>query len=91
MTDHKPLITLLSPSRGIPLLVAAWLQRWAWLLSAYSYDIEFRRTNEHSNADGLSRLPLPVQPPSSTEATFVIGQIQCQWIVVLKLPDKIPF
>ena len=82
MTDHKPLTTLLSPSRGIPPLVAARLQRWAWLLSAYSYDIEFRRTNEHSNTDGLSRLPLPVQPPSSTEATFVIGQIQALPVTV---------
>ncbi len=29
------------------------------LLSAYSYDVQFKRTDAHSNADGLSRLPLP--------------------------------
>ena len=81
VTDHKPLTTLLSP-RGIVPLVAARLQRWSWLLSAYSYGIEFRRTNEHSNADGLSHLPLPVQPHSSTEATFVIGQIQALPVTV---------
>ena len=82
VTDHKLLTTLLSPSRGTPPLVGARLQRWAGLLSAYSYDIEFRRTNEHSNADGLSHLSLPVQPPSSTEATFVIGQIQALPVTV---------
>ena len=59
VTDHKPLKTILSPKKGIPTLAAARLQRWAWILSAYHYDIEFRPTNEHGNADGLSRLPLP--------------------------------
>ena len=34
------------------------MQRWALFLSAYSYNIRFRPTKSHSNADGLSRLPL---------------------------------
>ena len=58
VTDHKPLITLLGPTSGIPTLAAARLQRWALILSAYSYDLEFRPTQLHSNADGLSRLPV---------------------------------
>ena len=29
------------------------------MLSAYQYNIEFKRTKAHGNADGLSRLPLP--------------------------------
>ena len=36
------------------------MQRWALLLSAYSFKIEYRNTKEHANADGLSRWPLPV-------------------------------
>ena len=58
VTDHKPLTTLLGPKKGIPSLAAARLQRWALLLAAYSYDIEFKPTQRHGNADGLSRLPL---------------------------------
>ena len=58
VTDHKPLTTILGPKKGIPPIAAARLQRWALTLSAYSYDIRFRRTSEHGNADGLSRLPL---------------------------------
>ena len=58
VTYHCPLLTILGPNKGIPPMVAARLQRWAIKLSAYTYDIEFRRTTEHSNADGLSRLPL---------------------------------
>ena len=59
ITDHKPLVTILGPKAGIPTLAAARLQRWAIHLSAYSFSIEFRGTEKHGNADGLSRLPLP--------------------------------
>ena len=58
LTDHKQLLTILGPKHGIPPLAAARMQRWALLLSAYSYDIEFRPTDLHANANGLSRLPL---------------------------------
>ena len=44
LTDHKPLMTILGPKTGVPPLAAARLQRWALLLSAYEYDLEFRPT-----------------------------------------------
>ena len=66
VTDHQPLTTILSPKRGIPSLAAARLQRWAIILSAYWYDIEFQYTQDHGNADGLSRLPLPSVRKSHT-------------------------
>ena len=47
ITDHKPLVTILGPKKGIPTLAAARLQRWALVLAAYQYDIEFRSTKEH--------------------------------------------
>ena len=62
MTDHKPLITIFSPEKGIPTLVASQLQRWAIILSAYSYKIEYKPTKEHGNADSLSRLPTGPDP-----------------------------
>ena len=34
------------------------MQRWALLLTAYTYDIQYRSSKAHANADGLSRLPL---------------------------------
>ncbi|XP_033832445.2 uncharacterized protein K02A2.6-like [Periophthalmus magnuspinnatus] len=60
LTDHRPLTTILGPHTGIPSLAASRLQRWALLLSAHSYDIKYRKSDSHCNADGLSRLPLPV-------------------------------
>ncbi|XP_037300582.1 uncharacterized protein K02A2.6-like [Manduca sexta] len=38
-------------------MTASRMQRWAIILSAYSYDIEYVKTDENT-ADGLSRLPV---------------------------------
>ena len=65
VTDHKPLMAILGPKKAIPSLAAARLQRWALILAAYDYDLEFKPTKQHCNADGLSSLPLP--KPTSLE------------------------
>ena len=62
VTDHKPLRTILDLKNKIPPLAAARMQHWALTLSAYVYEIEFRPTGEHGNADSLSRLPLTTEP-----------------------------
>ena len=31
------------------------MQRWTLILSAYDYDLEFRKLERHGNADALSR------------------------------------
>lgn len=59
VTDHKPLTGLFHPERPIPHMAAARIQRWALLLSAYQYDLEYRQGQLNANADALSRLPLP--------------------------------
>ena len=63
VTDHKPLLVILGPTKGIPSLAASRLQRWAVLLSAYSYKIEYKSSEKHENADALSRLPLYLNIP----------------------------
>ena len=57
LTDHKPLTYILGPKRGIPVFAASRLQRWSIQLAAYTYDIEYRASQNHGNADALSRLP----------------------------------
>jgi len=61
VTDHKPLMAILGSKKSLPSLAAARLQRWVIFLLGYQYDLEFRSTGQHSNADGFSRLPLNYQ------------------------------
>ena len=56
-TDHKPLVTLLRETKGVPTMCSGRIQRWALLLSAYQYKLEYRPGIENANADALSRLP----------------------------------
>ena len=41
------------------------MQRWALILAAYSYELEFQRTEEYGNADALSRVPVSSKIDSS--------------------------
>lgn len=68
LTDHRPLTSIFGPHTGIPSLAASRMQRWALLLSAHQYDIKYRRSEQHCNADGLSRLPLPVAHTEHSQA-----------------------
>ena len=46
-------------------------------LHAYWYKIEFRCTQDHSNADGLSRLPLPnVQMNNTLSESEIFNVVQ---------------
>ena len=74
--DHKPLVTILGPRSHIPTLAAARLQRWALLLAAYQYEVEFKSTDKHGNADGLSRLPLPTSPEDSVLTVTQVNLLQ---------------
>ena len=65
--------------KGIPSLAAAQLQRWEILLSAYDYNICYKCTSNHGNADSLSRLPIPSTLPdldSQCVTTFNLAQMQ---------------
>lgn len=61
---------------GIHPMTAARLHRWVLLLSAYSYELEFKCTQHNVNVDGLSQLPQGDRHPPAMHSAFVIGQIQ---------------
>ena len=58
-TDHKPLQGLLNESKAIPTLTSVRIQRWALTLATYQHKIVYKKI-QRSNADGLSRLSLPI-------------------------------
>lgn len=55
-TDHKPLLAIFGKKTGISAHQANRLQRWAFKLTAYEFDIKFISTNSFGYADVLSRL-----------------------------------
>ena len=57
VTDHRPLVTIFSPQKEIPHCSVNRIRRWAIILSAYQYNIEYIKS-ENNNADSLSRLPI---------------------------------
>ncbi|XP_038072087.1 uncharacterized protein K02A2.6-like [Patiria miniata] len=71
-TDHKPLERILGPKTSIPTLAAQRLQRWAVMLSAFDYDLQFIPSSQNVLADALSRLPLPTMEEDDEDAIYNI-------------------
>ncbi len=76
ITDHKPLTTLFGPKTGVPTLAATRLQRWSLILMAHDYDIQYRKSADHSNADGLSRLPWEDSTFATEAAVNYFSQVE---------------
>lgn len=57
ITDHKPLVSILHPNKMLPNITASRLFNYAHFLSGFDYDIVYRNTDTHGNADFLSRFP----------------------------------
>lgn len=55
MIDHKPLIHIFGDKKRIPTYAANWLQRWAYVLSSFDFDIKYVKS-EDNTADFLSRM-----------------------------------
>lgn len=64
VTDHQPLVQIFSPKKSLPLYSAMRMQHYALFLQAFNYDIRYKNTKLHSNADCLSRLPESTISPS---------------------------
>ena len=72
ITNHQPLLTLLSEHKPTSPQSSARIRRWSLLLASYEYNIVFRRTHAHGNADALSQLPLPTQEMESSTPPEIV-------------------
>ena len=50
-SDHQSLYYLFNESRVVPPMASARLQRWAFTLSGYQYNIEYKPSTNLVNAD----------------------------------------
>lgn len=57
VTDYRPLCKFFGQANGVQPLVAAQMQHWAMILSAYSYRTEYVPGWANQCADCLSHLP----------------------------------
>ncbi|CAM4801383.1 unnamed protein product, partial [Rotaria magnacalcarata] len=78
ITDHRPLLTIFNPAKGIPISTANRLQRWAISLMGYTYTIRYKPTRDHANADALSRLPAGPDDTFVDQEALQINYIQSQ-------------
>ncbi|XP_061722555.1 uncharacterized protein K02A2.6-like isoform X1 [Cydia pomonella] len=73
VTDHKPLISIFGPQTGVPSMTSSRMQRWALLLMAYDFDIQYVDSAGNC-ADALSRLPIgqskEADPPEQSYLHF---------------------
>ncbi|KAF2883447.1 hypothetical protein ILUMI_22732 [Ignelater luminosus] len=74
VTDNKPLCHIFSPKKKLPEIKASRLLRYALFLSGFDYEIKYRRSQEHGNADYLSRALLPVIS-NSTDIEYEICKL----------------
>ena len=71
-TDHKPLLSLFNEMKAVPQMASPRIQRWAVTLRTYEYEIVYEPGKHHSNADALSRLPLPQPFPKREQEERVL-------------------
>ena len=74
-TDHKPLLAIYGSKHGLPATSVNRLARWALILKAYNFTIEYKRTTEFGQADALSRLIAETVLP---EEDIVIAQTELE-------------
>ena len=77
LTDDQPLVTILGPKTGVPPLAAARIQRCSLILAAYKYEIEYRKSAEHANADAISRLvQASLEDKEEEEEVYLISYLE---------------
>ena len=62
-TDHRPLVKLLGCNEPIPSLASTRIKKWAMMLAAYDYQIQYFAGKNYVYADFLSRQALTNVPP----------------------------
>ena len=74
-SDHKPLLGLIGESKPLPLMASPRVVRWALMLGAYDYHLEFVPGVKQAHCDALSRLPVPASASLSSPVPAEAGHL----------------
>nr|XP_029714444.1 uncharacterized protein K02A2.6-like [Aedes albopictus] len=58
VTDNQAVTKIFGEHKGLPVMSALRMQHYATYLQSFDYEIRFRKSASHANADALSRIPL---------------------------------
>lgn len=86
VTDNKPVVQIFSPDKGLPTLCALRMQHYAVFLESFDFQIRFRASKDHGNADGMSRLP--VVDRSNRNQVEEVDVVQVSQIETLPVDSK---
>ncbi|XP_056016862.1 uncharacterized protein LOC130053546 [Ostrea edulis] len=75
VTDHQPLVSIFNPEKGCPVTTAARLQRYTLFLFGFQYDIRYKNTRKHNNADALTRLLVPIGNEELNEESYDVTEL----------------
>ncbi|KAL0894785.1 hypothetical protein ABMA27_013312 [Loxostege sticticalis] len=83
-TDHRPLVSIFNKNTGIPITTALRLQRYALLLSAYNYVVQYVSSEDNPVADYFSRAPI-----KSSEGNDVAPDQEVDRYYAIKFLDEV--
>lgn len=69
--DYQSLCQIFAPSNALPAYTALRMQHYAIFLQGYTFDIKYKNTKQHSNADCLSCLPIPCTIPANYDVVDI--------------------
>ena len=82
VTDHKPLLSIFSNTKNIPIMASGRIQRWCLMMQAYHFSIVHKSGVKLGTADALSRLPLNVSNESVP--------VPAEWIHLVEVLESFP-
>nr|XP_003708371.1 PREDICTED: uncharacterized protein K02A2.6-like [Megachile rotundata] len=91
ITDHKPLLQIFNPDKALPSLTTTRMQHYAIYLRAFNFEIKYRRSQLHANADAMSRLPTKSEAPIPEKDAidlFEINQVENLQTTVSRLASE---
>lgn len=88
-SDHKPLLALFGEEKGIPVMAAGRLQRWALYLSGLNYTFKYIKGSANGGADGLSRLPVTKELKTEKSEDYFNFYVEEKLLIDAKLIRRI--